>query len=310
MSLRVGVIGVGKLGRFHALKYASLSECQFIGVCDLNSQRSQAVADELGVRVFKQPRDLLAEVDAVSIATISTTHHNIGMQALTRGIHVLMEKPLAASTKEAEDLVLLANKRQLILQVGYLERFNGAIQACQTKIKRPIFIDAVRVSNFSGRGEDIDVVLDLMSHDLDLALMMDSSSIQEIQAIGVSLMTDKIDLANVRLRFASGCVANISASRISTHSERNMRIFQKNCCFSLDFSLPACTMLTVGDLKKDKQTIANSLDVSKQDALEAEIRSFINSVRTKKPPLVGGEDGLRVMKVAARITSIILENSQ
>ncbi len=301
MSMLAGVIGVGRLGRFHALKYAALETCQLIGVCDLDMQRAQAVAEELGVRVFSQPEELLAEVDVVSIAADSKAHHNLGMCALKAGVHVLMEKPLAESVEQAMQLAAAADEQQRILQVGYLERFNGALQACKEKLDSPRFVDAVRIAPFSKRGQDVDVVLDLMSHDLDLLLMMEPSPIQDVQAVGISLVTDTIDLANARLRFASGCVANFTASRVATRVERKMRIFQQDCCFSLDFSLPACITLTMESFNEEKQTVARQLEISQGDALEAEIKAFLHSVYTGSPPPVSAKDGLRVMEAAAQI---------
>jgi predicted dehydrogenase len=310
-KIRVAVIGVGHLGRFHAQKYAALPQCTLRAVVDRDAKRAQTVGQELGVPGVERYEDVLGEVDAVSIAVQTPMHHEVAKACLMAGKHVLVEKPLAATVVEAQELVTLAGRRQVLLQVGYLERFNPAYVACRPLIKTPHYIESLRIHSFLERGSDVDVVLDLMSHDLDLVLTMVGSPVRQLHAVGLSLMTQRTDLANVRLMFENGAVANLTASRISRKAERKMRLFQKDGYMSLDLALPGAKVYTA--LSADKPSAPtnvteDTLDVKKGDALLTEIQAFLHSIATGAPPAVSGQEGLAAMTVAERIIRDISDN--
>ena len=308
-EIRAAVAGVGYLGRFHAQKYAALPDCTLTGVLDASPARCKEVADEIGVTAFENLDQLLENVDAVSVAVTTSAHFEVASKCLEAGKHVLIEKPIAPTVGEAEKLVDLANKNKVILQVGFLERFNPAFQNCHQRINQPQFIEAIRIASFVERGADVDVVLDLMSHDLDLVLALARSPVKELHAVGKSLMTDSTDLANARIIFEDGCVANITASRISNKVERKLRVFQHNSYFSLDFAEPSVRFL---ERVAEGQTLdafsGERVKLDKADALLAEIDSFLQAVRGDAPPAVSGEDGLRGMRVAEQVMADIAKN--
>jgi predicted dehydrogenase len=235
--LRAAVIGVGYLGRFHAQKYASLPDVELVGVVDAHPETARRVAKELGVAAFTDYRELLdaGRVDLVSVASTTETHHAVARDCLAAGVHVLAEKPITVTVAQADELVALADAKKLVLQVGHLERFNPAWLAVKDKITRPVFIEAHRMAPFKARGIDVSVVLDLMIHDLDLILPLVGSPVADLRASGVSVLTDGIDIANARIEFANGCVANLTASRTSTASLRRLRVFQHHEYISIDF---------------------------------------------------------------------------
>jgi predicted dehydrogenase len=309
-KLRVAVIGVGYLGRFHAQKYNLLADCTLIGVADTNRERAREVAQELGVPAFTEVKALLDQVDAVSIAVSTSQHYKVALECLRAGKHVLIEKPLAATVAEAEEVVKLAAEKGVLMQVGYLERFNPAFLACKDKITRPHFIESIRISAFLERGADVDVVLDLMSHDLDLVLAIAPAPVRHLHAVGKSLMTESTDLANVRIVFEDGCVANLTAS-ISHKTERKFRVFQSDSYFSIDFAKPAARILKRNPAKS--QNIAEMLSqqvlsFEKGDALLTEISAFVEAIRSGRSPVVSGEDGLRAMAVSELVMRDILQN--
>ncbi len=307
--IRTAVIGVGHLGRFHAQKYASLDASQLVGVVDPDNKRLQQVASELGVPGYRHVHEVLNHVDAVSIAVPTPAHHEIAKACLLAGKHVLVEKPLASTVAEAQEIVTLANRKQVVLQVGYLERFNPAFAACQPRIKNPHFIETLRIHSFLERGSDVDVVLDLMSHDIDLVLSVVQSPVRQIHAVGLSLMTQRTDLANVRIMFENGAVANLTASRISRKAERKMRLFQKNCYMSMDLALPGARLYSSSDTGAQPVSVMeDTLEVKKGDALLVEIQAFLNSIVTGQKPAVGGEEGLKAMLVAEQIMRDITHN--
>jgi predicted dehydrogenase len=308
-KIRVAVVGVGHLGRYHAQKYAALPACELVGVVDADPARAGAVGAELGVPAHTALEAVLDDVQAVSIATPTSTHHAVGSAVLAAGRHVLMEKPLAATPAQAEALVAQARRAGTVLQVGYLERFNPALVACQPRIDHPQFIEAIRIAPYGGRGVDVDVVLDLMSHDLDLVLSLVDAPLAELHAVGLSLVTESTDLANVRLIFADGCVANLTASRISTKAERKMRLFQRGRYFSMDFAAPAAREYAVtGRAEGTGGVREERLRVEPGDALRAEIEAFLAAVASGGPPLVSGEDGLRAMRVSQRVIADIAKH--
>ena len=304
MTVRVGVIGVGYLGRLHAQKLATLDDVRFAGVCDADAARGKTVAAECGTAFFEDHRRLLAGVDAVTIAVPTTEHYRIARDAMRAGVHVLLEKPIAAAVRDARSLVREAAKRSLVFQIGHLERFNTAVISATSVLKEPRFIECHRLGPYGGRGTDVDVVLDLMIHDIDLILSFVRSAVVRIQAVGVPVISPNIDIANARLSFANGCVANVTASRVSARKQRKIRIFQADAYVSMDFvdhtiqifrrtwpHGPAGLPEISGEL----------LESQKGDALRDEIRSFVDCVATGAAPRVSGADGLAALEVAFRI---------
>jgi predicted dehydrogenase len=304
--IRTAVIGVGYLGRFHAQKYAQLEGSKLIGVVDQNQQAAQVVGAELGVPVHTDYREILDKVDAVSLAVPTPLHHAIGRELLDRGIHVLIEKPIATTTQEAQELIDLARKRQCVLQVGHLERFNPAIVAAVARLKTPRFVESHRLAPFKQRGTDVSVVLDLMIHDIDLIQELVGQPIESIDAIGSSVFSGEIDIVNARLRFKGGCVANTTASRISLKQERKIRIFQDDAYLSIDMQQKILSVIrkkdTAAAVESPAQVSIEEESFEQGDALRDEIAAFLKAVRTKTEPVVSGEDGLRALETAIRIT--------
>lgn len=305
---RVGVVGVGHLGRFHVQKYADLPDVDLVGVVDINRKQAQEIAKQYHTEVFATADDLYQQVDAVSVVVPTVDHYQVARQALHAGIHVLLEKPIAATVAEAEELVHLAAEKRLILQIGHLERFNPAFVAGLEMTKQPRFLEVHRLSPFTFRSVDVDVVLDLMIHDLDLVLCLVKSPIAEIFAVGVPVLSDQVDIANVRIHFTNGAVCNLTASRVSTHKERKIRLFQPDVYISMDLSNFS---LVQGEKKElDYYSPIPNIKVQKQeypeaDSLKLEIESFVESVCDQSKPVVSGADGLAALKVAFRIKEII-----
>ena len=304
--IRTAVIGVGYLGRFHAQKYAQLDGSKLIGVVDQNQQAAHAVGAELGVPAHNDYRELLGKVDAVSLAVPTPLHHAIGRELLDSGIHVLIEKPIATTTEEAQELIDMARKRQCVLQVGHLERFNPAIVAAVARLKTPRFVESHRLAPFKQRGTDVSVVLDLMIHDIDLIQELVGQPIESIDAIGSSVFSGEIDIVNARLRFKGGCVANTTASRISLKQERKIRIFQDDAYLSIDMQQKILSVIrkkdTAAAVETPAQVSIEEESFEQGDALRDEIAAFLKAVRTKTEPVVSGEDGLRALETAIRIT--------
>jgi predicted dehydrogenase len=309
-KLPVAVVGVGYLGRFHAQKYASLPECDLVAVVDADPARAAEVAAEVSAEALSSLDPILPRVRAVSVAVPTAQHHAVTKRCLEAGLHVLVEKPLAATSAEARDLVELARRQGLTLQVGYLERFNPAFVALAHRVGEPRFIEAIRIAGFRERGIDVDVVLDLMSHDLDLVLGMVRSPVADLHAVGISVLTPHTDLANARLIFANGCVANLTASRISAKSERRLRIFQREAYLSLDLAAPSARMYSLSRQATNPAEAfrEESPVVEKGDALLAEVTAFVRSVQDGTPPRVSGSDGLAVMELCERISADIARN--
>lgn len=312
-NIRAGVVGVGYLGRFHAQKYQALPGCKLAGVVDADAVRAAQVSAELGVPAYERLEALLPLVDVVTVAASTAAHHEVGLACLSAGKHVLMEKPLAATVAQAAELVAEAERRGVVLQVGYLERFNPAFQACLPHVERPRFIECLRISAYAGRGVDVDVVLDLMSHDLDLVQALARAPVQHVHGVGVSLVTDSTDMANVRLILADGCTVNLTASRISARAERKLRLFQTGRYFSLDLAAPSLHsyVATGRDEEAGGLPLAErSESLDKGDAILAETRAFLEAVRNGGAPVVSGRDGLRAMELAVRVMEDIAANSQ
>ena len=302
--LRAGVIGVGYLGRLHAQKLASLDGVALVGVSDTDRERGERVAEEFGTSFRADRRKLLREIDAVSIAVPTTAHDRVAREAMRAGVHVLLEKPIAATVREGRALVREADARRLVLQIGHLERFNPAVLSAASVLKEPRFVECHRLGPFGSRGTDVDVVLDLMIHDIDLILSFVRSPVVRVSAVGVPVLSPNIDIANARLSFANGCVANMTASRVSARKQRKIRIFQEEAYVSMDFienSIQIFRRTFPQGPRGMPEITGELLETEKGDALRDEIRSFVDCVRTGARPRVSGADGLAALEVAFRI---------
>ena len=301
--LKTAVIGVGYLGRFHAQKYAALAESELIGVVDVDPEQGQKVADELGVPFHTDFHEILEQVDAVSIVVPTVHHYETAKAFMENGVHVLLEKPFAATIEEAEYLEQLSRENNLCLQIGHLERFNPVFTEFQQLIDQPKFIENIRIAPFPKRGTDVDVILDLMIHDIDLVLAVVGEYPDSVEGTGVNIITSTADLANARLHFPSGCIADLTASRVSNKAERKMRIFQSGLYLSLDYGTGQARKLQVHSASfPDPETLRpETFQLEKGDALLAEIESFLSAVRQGKKPKVTGQDGLNAMRVAWQI---------
>lgn len=301
--IRTGVIGVGYLGRYHAEKYASLEEAELVGVMDINITRAQGVAKRCRCKAFSELPPLLEQIEAVSVVVPTIAHYGVAKECLKRGIHVLLEKPIATSLDEAQELIALAKDKGVILQIGHLERFNPAVMALFPQLKKPLFVESHRLSPFPERGIDVDVVLDLMIHDLDIILATVPTPLEEIRAVGVPVVSSNVDIANVRLEFKGGCVANLTASRISDKQMRKIRIFQEDAYFSLDYAKSELNIF-----KREGTSISRKhLCFPKGDSLKQEISAFLQAVRGETLPVVSGEAGFRALEVALAINEQIKE---
>jgi len=297
--LRAAVVGVGHLGRFHAEKYAAHPAVQLAAVVDIDAARARTIADALGVQALTDHRALRGLVDCASVSVPTPSHYPVARDLLGAGIDVLVEKPLTTSVDDGKALLELAVRGGRVLQVGHLERFNPAMRALGGRLTEPRFIECQRLAQFGERGTDVDVVLDLMIHDLDLILMMVNSPVRAVEAVGVPVLTPSVDIANARLRFANGCIANLTASRVSLRRERKLRIFQADAYFSIDFDERRGRVVRrePDDAGQPSLTF-EELEVREGDALEAEIEAFVGAVRARQPPPVTGWDGLRALEVA------------
>ncbi len=309
-KLRTAVIGTGYLGRFHAQKYAALPGSELVAVCDTSADAACKVASELGTEGLTDYRQLAGRVDAVSIVVPTQQHYTVAKWFLENGIHVLLEKPITVTVEEARELVALAGQHEKTFQIGHLERFNPAILALDDVITEPQFIESHRLAPFNPRGADVNVVLDLMIHDIDIILDMVRSPVRQIDASGVAVLSSDIDIANVRIQFESGCVANVTASRASVKMERKMRLFQHDSYIAIDFQNKQLEIYRKGEgeqhpgvpaIESKQQTFEQG------DALMSEISSFLDAVRNDKPPVVSGEDGLRALETALAISDKLIK---
>jgi predicted dehydrogenase len=317
----VAVIGVGVFGRNHARVYHELAKqgepVRLVGVVDSNSERADAVAKEFNCRAFGSIEQLVSthsEVQAASVAVPTIHHLDVARRLMQAGVDVLIEKPLATSLAEADELIALANRSGSIAQVGHLERFNPAVQATVPLITKPMFFEVHRLSVFNPRSLDVDVVLDLMIHDLDAVLAFVNSPVKEVRAVGMPILSDKVDIANARIEFDSGCVANFTASRVSTERVRKMRFFQPHQYISIDYGRQDLLVFTVGGDHAGTPSVNPEIKVSKppitqEEPLRAEIKAFLQSVRTRKKPRVPLEDGRRALAVALEINARIAEHA-
>jgi predicted dehydrogenase len=297
--LRAAVVGVGYLGRFHALKYAAHPDVDLVGVVDVDLDRGRAVATEVGTAAFAHHAELVGRVDCVSVSVNTQHHYAVACDLLAAGVDVLVEKPLTTTVDEGKDLLERAVRGGRVLQVGHLERFNPAIRAIEGRITQPRFVECQRLAPFTERGTDVDVVLDVMIHDIDLLLAMVQSPLRAVEAVGVPVLTHSVDIANARLRFANGCMANITASRVSLKRERKLRIFQPDGYLSVDFDLRQVRMCRREQVPGGQPSLSfEQLEVPAGDALALEIDAFLRAVRQRETPPVTGWDGLRALEVA------------
>lgn len=310
-KVRVGVIGVGYLGRFHALKYAAMDDVRLVGVADTDSDRAREIAEECSTKPFVEYQVLLEQVDAVSVVVPTVYHHAVAMTCLEHGADILLEKPMTTTLEQADELIALADRKKLLLQVGHLERFNPAVLAMQPLLHNPLFIEAHRLSTFKNRGTDVDVILDLMIHDIDIILSIIHSPIKDIHTVGAPVITQLTDIANARIIFANGCTANITVSRISMENIRRMRIFQPGKYLSVDFGKKEVMAIK---LRQGTQGIplpdVSRHGFSEQDVLEMEIREFIDNIRHRRKPTVSGHEGRRALAVALSVIGQVQQNQE
>ena len=304
-KIRAAVIGVGYLGRFHAQKYAQAEGCELVAVVDPRAEARAQVAAELRTRAVGDHRELLGAVDAVSVVTPTPEHFAIAREFLERGAHVLVEKPVTETPAQARELIALAARQRRILQVGHLERFNAAIIAAMPYLRAPRFVECHRLAPYRERGTDVNVVLDLMIHDIDIVQTIVGSPISSIDAVGTPVFSEEIDIANARLRFENGCVANATASRVSLKTERKLRVFEDDAYLSLDLQQKIVTLIrkrTTPPQPGELPVHIEEQSLDQGDALKAEIDSFLDCIRSGGAPVVPGEAGLIALETAMRIT--------
>lgn len=307
-KIKTAVIGVGYLGKFHAQKYAQLESSELVAVCDASLEIAQAIADEHDVPAFTNYHDLIGKVDAVSIVVPTQKHYEVAKVFLENKIHVLLEKPITSTVAEAEELVKIAEQNKCVFQIGHLERFNPAVLALENELKQPLFIESNRIAPFNPRGADVNVVLDLMIHDIDIILDFARSPVKHIDANGVAVISKEIDIANARITFENGCVANVTASRVSMKSERIMRIFQHDAYISIDFQNKKLAVHKKGDGEMYPGIAnieSNDRSFEQGDALYSEIEAFLYSIKNNVPPVVSGQAGLLALQTATKISELL-----
>ncbi len=295
------MIGAGEHGNRHARQYMDLPGARLVGVYDIRAERRESLAAGLGVKAFASLDEVWRSVQAASLVIPTTNHAEVARQAFARGIDLLVEKPITKTTQEAGELVRMAAERGRILQVGHVERFNPGSVAAKAITHRPLFFEVHRLGVFSPRSLDVDVVYDLMIHDLDLVLWLADSPVREVRAVGLPVLSDKVDIANARVEFESGAVANLTASRVSTEKVRKFRYFQPDEYVSIDFTRRDVLVVKVDRAEGTPQIGFRKLETGAGDPLRAEIEAFLHSVRTRTPPLVGGEEGRRALALAEQV---------
>ncbi len=306
--IRTAVIGVGYLGRFHAQKYAQMEGVDLVGVVDVSLERAQDVAKEVETRAYTDIHEIVGKIDAASVVVPTIHHHEVAKILFSNGVHCMLEKPISTTVEEADELISLAKAQGLILQVGHLERFNPAIKVLEAKVTHPHFIEAHRLSGFKDRATDVDVVLDLMIHDLEIILALVHSPLKEIRAVGVPVLTPKVDIANTRLIFENGCTANLTASRISLQDMRRIRVFQPGAYISADCAERKSLVVT-RDLSAGPMTAIRPEFKTHEgtDMLYDELESFVRAVQGLEKPKVTGEAGRRALKLALDINARIMQ---
>lgn len=301
MAVRVGVIGIGYLGQHHARIYSELEETELIAVVDIDEKRADAFAAKYGCEAYYNHRDILHKVDALSIVTPTTTHYEIAFDCLRAGKDVLIEKPITVNIEEAGDLITESEKKGCIIQVGHLERYNPAVMAASEMIKEPMFIESERMSPFLGRGIDVDVTLDLMIHDVDIILSLTSSPVKDIRAVGAKVLTDKVDVAKTWLEFENGCIALITASRLSPEKQRWLKVFQKDSYISVDYQ--RCEVRRY--FRSGESISFDVIQAENKEPLKEELKDFIRCVQERKRPMVSAREGRDALKLVLEITRVI-----
>jgi predicted dehydrogenase len=304
-KIRAAVIGAGYLGRFHAQKYAALEDCEIVAVVDTDPAVAASVAAEVGTRPLGDYRELFGAVDAVSVVTPTPSHAEIAAGLLRAGAHVLVEKPITETAEQAQQLIELARQKGRVLQVGHLERFNPAILAAEPLLTAPRFIECHRLAPFRERGTEVNVVLDLMIHDIDLVQMIVGSPVESFDAVGTPVFSPEIDIANARLRFENGCVANVTASRVSLKTERKLRVFRDDAYLSIDLQQKILTVIRKRELPPRAGELPVQIEeqsFAQGDALLAEIQAFIAAIRGERRVVVSGEDGQRALRTAIALS--------
>lgn len=324
-KLKVGVIGTGHLGKIHTKLFKEVETAELIGVYDIDKKKAEVAANEFGITAFANLNELLSQVEGVSIVATTSAHYELVKKAFEKNVNVLVEKPITATIEEAEEIVKIADEKKLILQVGHIERFNPALLSLEKYQLDPKFIQTDRLAQFNPRGTDVAVVLDLMIHDIDIILSLVKSEVKEIKASGVAVVSDNIDIANARLEFENGAVANVTASRISQKKMRKMRMFQHSGYIALDFitgvaevyrlvgkdEMAVNHFLSFGEMgvgEKKKFVVYEQPEIKQVNALKYELELFIESVKNKTRPVVSGVDGLKALKVADEIIKKIEES--
>jgi predicted dehydrogenase len=302
-KIRVGVVGTGALGRHHVRVYASLPEAELTGVVDTFPGRAEEIAGTCGAKAYSDYTDLFGNVDAVSIAVPTTLHAEIGTRFLKEGVHVLVEKPIAHTLEDADRLIRTARENDRILQVGHLERFNPAVRQLREIVGRPRFFEAHRMGLFSPRSLDVDVILDLMIHDLDIIRTLVPSPVADINAVGISILSNRIDIANARIQFEDGCVANVTASRASMEKIRKLRLFQKQEYISLDYTRQDIAVFSLQHTSGSDfpEIISKRLTPEKTEPLYLELRSFLSAAQGVSPVECSGQEGREALVLALRI---------
>ena len=307
-KLRTAVVGVGHQGKWHAEKLAALENSELVAVVDMDADRCRTLAAELDVKPLADFKELIGEVDAVSIASPTLSHFDIASTLLEHDIHVLVEKPITTTLEEAEALVELAEGRGLVLQVGHLERFNPVIMALGEFLETPLFIESNRIAPYKPRSIDVSVVLDLMIHDIDLIHSVVASPVTSLDATGGSIISNDIDIANARIKFENGCVANVTASRASFKTERSLRVFQENAYFSVDMHNKKSTIYRktgAGPVLSPDDISVEERSYGESDALMVQSEAFLNSIAGGPPPLVSGRIGMQALRTALRIGEML-----
>jgi predicted dehydrogenase len=324
-KIKVGVIGTGHLGKIHTKLFKEVDNCEFIGIYDINFEQAKKVGEEFGVKPFENLDELLKKVDAVDIVATTSAHYDLVKQALEQNRHIFVEKPITAQIWEAEELIKTAEQKNLILQVGHIERFNPALLSLGDYKLNPLFIQTDRLAQFNPRGTDVAVVLDLMIHDIDIILHLVKSEVKNVSASGIAIVSDNLDIANARIEFENGAVANVTASRISQKKMRKMRIFQRDAYVSLDFQtglsevfrlvapdqMPENPFISFGEMgigDKKKVVVYEQPENKEGNALKMELESFVQTIIKGEPPVVSGKDGLRALRVAEMIIQKIEES--
>ena len=323
MIMKVGVIGVGHLGQHHARVYNELPNVQLCGIYDSDEVQAKKIADKNNCQIYDNASTLINDVDVVDISSPTTTHYEYAKECLLADKHVFIEKPICSKAKEAKEIVQIAKKKNKKVQVGHIERFNPAVLALSDILVNPLFIEANRIAPFTPRGSDVPVVLDIMIHDIDIILSLINKKVNDIKAVGVPILTNDIDIANAKLEFQNGAIANITASRISLKRERKIRFFQKDMYTSLDYQSKKVNVVKknkgvesiMDDIMKGKREVdildlfeTQQLDIQDKEPLKAELESFINAIKNDKKPIVDANDGYEALKVAFKIMADIEKN--